>query len=140
MIMGGEIYLPGYEKAWEIGRQLNLPIAVHIMGALGMSEMFDELATAGKFGPDNLFIHMIGISETGWKAAKDAGAGVSIAFPIEMTMRHGMPPIVTALAPCRISSGAVRMPRPHSRKMPSKSQRIVFDARHWYGLDRPGAG
>src|SRR5262245_50614176 len=97
MIMGGEIYLPGYEKAWEIGRQLNLPIAAHVVGPLGMGETFDKLAAAGKLGPDNLFIHMTGISETGWKATKDAGAGVSIAFPIEMTMRHGMPPIVKSL-------------------------------------------
>ena len=97
MIMGGEIYLPGYETAWEIGRQLNLPIAAHVVGPLGMSETFDKLAAAGKLGPDNLFIHMTGISETGWKATKDAGAGVSIAFPIEMTMRHGMPPIVKSL-------------------------------------------
>jgi len=97
MIMGGEIYLPGYEKAWEIGRQLNLPIAAHVVGPLGMTETFDKLATAGKLGPDNLFIHMTGISETGWKATKDAGAGVSIAFPIEMTMRHGMPPILKSL-------------------------------------------
>jgi 5-methylthioadenosine/S-adenosylhomocysteine deaminase len=71
MIMGGEIYLPGYERAWEIGRQLNLPIAAHVVGPLGMSETFDKLAAAGKFGPDNLFIHMTGISETGWKATKD---------------------------------------------------------------------
>jgi 5-methylthioadenosine/S-adenosylhomocysteine deaminase len=97
MIMGGEIYRPGYEKAWEIGRRLNLPIAAHIVGTLGMSETFDKLAAAGKFGPDNLFIHMTGISETGWKATKEAGAGVSIAFPIEMTMRHGMPPILKTL-------------------------------------------
>lgn len=98
MIMGGEIYLPGYENAWEIGRELNLPIAAHIVGTLGMGKTFDQLAMAGKFGPDNLFIHMTGISETGWKATRDAGAGVSIAFPIEMTMRHGMPPILKALA------------------------------------------
>ena len=26
MFMGGEIYLPGYEKAWEIGRELALPL------------------------------------------------------------------------------------------------------------------
>jgi cytosine/adenosine deaminase-related metal-dependent hydrolase len=97
MIMGGEIYLPGYEKAWEIGRELKLPIAAHIVGTLGMSEAFDKLAASGKFGPDNLFIHMTGISEVGWKATKDAGAGVSMAFPIEMTMRHGMPPVLKAL-------------------------------------------
>jgi 5-methylthioadenosine/S-adenosylhomocysteine deaminase len=36
MIMGGEIYLPGYEKAWLIGRQLGLQVAAHIVSAFGM--------------------------------------------------------------------------------------------------------
>ena len=26
--MGGEIYLPGYENAWKVGRELDLPIAL----------------------------------------------------------------------------------------------------------------
>src|SRR5207237_1871223 len=43
---------------------------------------------------DNLFIHMTGMSDTAWQRVKDVGAQVSIAFPIEMNMRHGMPPIV----------------------------------------------
>jgi hypothetical protein len=34
------------------------------------------------------------MSDLGWQGVKDAGAQVSIAFPIEMTMRHGMPPIL----------------------------------------------
>src|SRR3954464_8590631 len=45
-------------------------------------------------GPDNLFIHMTGMSDFAWQRVKDVGAQVSIAFPIEMNMRHGMPPIV----------------------------------------------
>jgi cytosine/adenosine deaminase-related metal-dependent hydrolase len=45
-------------------------------------------------GPDNLFIHMTGMSDPGWQAVKDAGAQVSLAVPIEMNMRHGMPPIL----------------------------------------------
>ena len=39
---------------------------------------------------------MTGMSDMGWKAVKDKGAQVSIAFPIEMNMRHGMPPILKA--------------------------------------------
>ncbi|HEY5205689.1 MAG TPA: amidohydrolase family protein [Roseiarcus sp.] len=93
MFMGGEIYLPGYEAAWRVGRELNLPIALHVVGTFGMQPTFDELAKAGKFGPDCFFIHMTGMSDIGWKAAADAGAHVSIAAPIEMHMRHGMPPI-----------------------------------------------
>ena len=45
-------------------------------------------------GPDNLFIHMTGQSDAGWQAVHDNGAQVSIAFPIEMNMRHGIPPII----------------------------------------------
>ncbi len=97
MIMGGEIYLPGYERAWEIGRELGIPVAAHIVGSFGMAPEFDKLAAAGMFGPDNLFIHMTGMSDMGWQATRDAGAAVSLAVPIEMTMRHGMPPILKTL-------------------------------------------
>jgi 5-methylthioadenosine/S-adenosylhomocysteine deaminase len=45
-------------------------------------------------GPDNLFIHMTGMSDMGWQKVKEAGAQVSLAVPIEMNMRHGMPPIL----------------------------------------------
>jgi cytosine/adenosine deaminase-related metal-dependent hydrolase len=97
MFMGGEIYLPGYETAWAIGRELGIPIAAHIVGTFGMRPTFDALAAAGAFGPDNLFIHMTGMSDFAWQKARDAGAGVSLAVPIEMNMRHGTPPIQKAL-------------------------------------------
>ena len=97
MFMGGEIYLPGYEGAWKVGRELGLPIALHVVATFGMQPTFDELAKAGKFGEDCVFIHMTGMSDIGWKAAADAGAHVSIAAPIEMHMRHGTPPIQKVL-------------------------------------------
>jgi cytosine/adenosine deaminase-related metal-dependent hydrolase len=104
MFMGGEIYLQPapqvYETAWKLGRHLDLPIAAHIVGSFGMQPEFDLIATgqrAVKFGPDNLFIHMTGMSNVGWQAVKDAGAGVSLAVPIEMNMRHGTPPILKTL-------------------------------------------
>src|SRR6266851_4808469 len=101
MIMGGEVYLPGYEKAWKIGRQLGLQVAAHILSPFSIRPTLDLLAqgkggdsgTLG-LGPDNLFIHMTGMSDMGWQAVKNAGAQVSIAFPIEMNMRHGIPPII----------------------------------------------
>ena len=105
MIMGGEIYLPGYEKAWKIGRQLQLPIAAHILSPFGMRPTFDALAagTGGDsgtlgIGPDNLFIHMTGMSDAAWDKVKEVGASVSIAAPIEMNMRHGMPPLLKTQA------------------------------------------
>lgn len=101
MIMGGEIYLPKYEKAWLIGRQLQIPIAAHILSPFGMRQTFNDLAnnqggdsgTLG-LGPDNLFIHMTGMSHAAWTRVQALGIPVSIAFPIEMNMRHGMPPIL----------------------------------------------
>ena len=105
MIMGGEIYLPGYEAAWQIGRELGLQIAAHIVVTFGMRPTFDLIAqgqggdsgTLG-FGPDNLFIHMTGMSDMAWDKVKEAGAAVSLAVPIEMNMRHGMPPILKTLS------------------------------------------
>lgn len=93
MVMGGEIYLPGHEESWRVGRELNLPIALHVVGTFGMQPTFDALGASGAFGPDNIFIHMTGMSEQGWKYAADAGAHVSLSVPIEMHMRHGTPPI-----------------------------------------------
>ena len=97
MVMGGEIYIEGYQEAWKIGRDLGLPIALHVVGTFGMAPTFEELAKAGQFGPDNIFIHMTGMTDTAWKIAADAGAHVSLAVPIEMHMRHGTPPIQKAL-------------------------------------------
>ncbi len=109
MIMGGEVYLGPqiYQQSWTIGRQLDLQIAAHILSPFGIRPILDQLAQGIggvgpngqppgnlKVGPDNLFIHMTGMSDQGWQAVHDAGAQVSIAFPIEMNMRHGMPPIL----------------------------------------------
>ncbi len=109
MTMGGEIYLlpnnPGdprtYETAWKIGRQLQIPIAAHIVGSFGMGPEFDAIASGQRsvqFGSDNVFIHMTGMSDMSWQKVKDTGAGVSLAVPIEMNMRHGTPPILKTLS------------------------------------------
>ena len=103
MIMGGEVYLgaPTYTQAWTIGRQLGLQIAAHILSPFGIRPILDDLAagTGGVnnnigLGPDNLFVHMTGMSDFGWQKVKEKGVQVSIAFPIEMNMRHGIPPIL----------------------------------------------
>jgi 5-methylthioadenosine/S-adenosylhomocysteine deaminase len=97
MMMGGELYLPGYEKAWKIGRDLGLPIAAHVFGNFGIPKAVDERIAAKALGPDLHFIHMTVMSDEHWKAITDAGVTVSIAVPIEMTMRHGTPPILKAM-------------------------------------------
>ncbi|WP_117194290.1 amidohydrolase family protein [Rhizobium terrae] len=97
MVMGGEIYLPFHEEAWALGRELAIPIALHVVGTFGMQPVFDQLAEAGTFGPDNIFIHMTGMSDMAWKRVAEAGAHVSLSVPVEMQMRHGNPPLQQAL-------------------------------------------
>ena len=103
MIMGGEVYLGDAttEQSWTIGRQLDLQIAAHILSPFGIRPIMDALAQGQGgsnkdigIGGDNLFIHMTGMSDMAWQKVQDVGAQVSIAFPIEMNMRHGMPPII----------------------------------------------
>jgi cytosine/adenosine deaminase-related metal-dependent hydrolase len=98
MIMGGEIYLPGFQTAWQIGRELGLMIAAHIVAPFGMRPTFDQLASSNQFRSDNLFIHVTGMSDMAWQKIKDSGAHVSLAVPIEMNMRHGIPPILKTLS------------------------------------------
>jgi len=89
-----------YTRAWKLGRELQIPVVAHIVGSFGMQPEFDAIATGQRevrFGADNLFIHMTGMSDIGWQAVKDAGAHVSLAVPIEMNMRHGTPPILKTL-------------------------------------------
>jgi cytosine/adenosine deaminase-related metal-dependent hydrolase len=102
-IMGGEVYLgeETYSTAWALGRQLQVQVAAHILSPFGIRPILDDLAagTGGVnndigLGDDNLFIHMTGMSDAGWNGVKDSGTHVSIAFPIEMNMRHGIPPIL----------------------------------------------
>jgi 5-methylthioadenosine/S-adenosylhomocysteine deaminase len=102
-VMGGEVYLGNAttRQSWTIGRQLGVLIAAHILSPFGIRPTLDDLAagTGGVnndigLGPDNLFIHMTGMSDPAWQKVKDVGAKVSIAFPIEMNMRHGEPPIL----------------------------------------------
>ncbi len=92
MIMGGEIYLPGFQTAWQIGRELGLMIAAHIVAPFGMRPTFDQLASSNQFRSDNLFIHMTGMSDMAWQKVKSSGAHVSLAVPIEHAPRHAAHP------------------------------------------------
>jgi 5-methylthioadenosine/S-adenosylhomocysteine deaminase len=103
MIMGGEVYLGDAttQQSWTIGRQLGLQVAAHMLSPFGIRPIMDALAQGQGgsshdigIGPDNLFVHMTGMSDMAWQRVKDAGAQVSLAVPIEMNMRHGMPPIL----------------------------------------------
>jgi hypothetical protein len=110
MVMGGEVYLGNAttRQSWTIGRNLGLQVAAHILSPFGIRPILDQLAGVSpdvvdgtgadlsgiEIGADNLFVHMTGMSDAAWEKVAQVGAKVSIAFPIEMNMRHGMPPIL----------------------------------------------
>jgi cytosine/adenosine deaminase-related metal-dependent hydrolase len=109
-VMGGEVYLGNAttRQSWTIGRQLGVLVAALILSPFGIRPILDQLTGVSpdvpdftgqtlegiEVGEDNLFIHMTGMSDPAWQKVKDVGAKVSIAFPIEMNMRHGQPPIL----------------------------------------------
>jgi cytosine/adenosine deaminase-related metal-dependent hydrolase len=81
-------------KIWALAREVGAPIVNHIVGN---SAALEQLGKAGLMRADNEYIHCTRLSEAAWKFIADTGGKVSIATPIEMQMRHGMPPIQTAL-------------------------------------------
>lgn len=97
MAMGGEVaFGPDYAAVWGLARELDLQIAAHALGFM-MEPTLQAIARGDNglaFGPDVLLIHMVHISDGVWTAARDAGVRVSLAVPIEMTMRHGTPPLL----------------------------------------------
>jgi 5-methylthioadenosine/S-adenosylhomocysteine deaminase len=97
MVIGSEIYEAAYADTWKLARDLDLPIASHVVGS-SMSVAFAAIAKAGQLGPKNLLIHMTLIDDASWKVTADSGAGISLSVPIEMTMRHGTPPILKVLS------------------------------------------
>ncbi len=81
MVMGGEVYLGDAttQQSWTLGRQLGLQIAAHILSPFGIRPIMDDLAagTGGDqnnigIGPDNLFIHMTGMSDFAWQKVKES--------------------------------------------------------------------
>lgn len=97
LAMGGEVFDSAFRTYWALARQHGLPIVSHLVGSLGQATLVEQLASEGLLGPDLEFIHATRISEGSWQAIAESGASVSIAAPIEMTMRHGMPPLQAAL-------------------------------------------
>ncbi|WP_224242472.1 amidohydrolase family protein [Hyalangium gracile] len=97
LAMGGEVFDPAFRTYWALARQNGLHIVSHLVGSLGQETLVEQLASEGLLGPDIEFIHATRISEGSWQAIAQSGVTLSLAVPIEMTMRHGMPPIQAAL-------------------------------------------
>jgi 5-methylthioadenosine/S-adenosylhomocysteine deaminase len=83
---------------WPLARDLGVPIVEHVVGSVTpAADLILELAQDRQLGPDVEFIHCTGLNESAWQAIADNGVHVSLAVPIEMQMRHGMPPIQRTL-------------------------------------------
>lgn len=84
---------------WLTARKYGLRIFTHVVGAnpgIGPEQVM-KLGDAGLMGPDNVYIHFTNATNEQMRRVKDTGGSLSIACPIEMAMRHGMPPIQQAL-------------------------------------------
>ncbi|WP_257979111.1 amidohydrolase family protein [Corallococcus exiguus] len=78
---------------------MDVLIVTHVVGRRGHGAVLEELGREGLLGEDNEYIHVSGLEgDAPWKWMKDTEGGISIAAPIEMTMRHGMPPLEKVLA------------------------------------------
>ena len=84
---------------WLTARKHGLRIFTHVVGAnpgIGPEQVM-KLGDEGLMGPDNVYIHFTDATNEQVRRVKDTGGSLSIACPIEMAMRHGMPPIQQAL-------------------------------------------
>ena len=87
------------KEQWLLARRFGLRIFTHVVGGnrgLGPEDVV-KLGDEGLMGPDNVYIHFTGATNDQMRRVKDTGGWLSIACPIEMAMRHGMPPIQQAL-------------------------------------------
>src|SRR5262249_61269559 len=83
---------------WLLARRLGLRIFTHVVGGnrgIGPEDVM-RLGDEGLMGGDNVYIHFTNASNEQMRRVKDTGGWLSIACPIEMAMRHGMPPIQQA--------------------------------------------
>ena len=76
----------------KVARSVGAPMVSHFFNA-----DLQPVNAAGVLGPDIEYIHCTQLNAATWKILADTGAKVSIAPAIEMQMRHGMPPLQTAL-------------------------------------------
>jgi 5-methylthioadenosine/S-adenosylhomocysteine deaminase len=87
------------KEQWLLARRLGLRIFTHVVGGVrGVGpDAVMKLGDEGLMGGDNVYIHFTNATDAQMRRVKETGGWLSIACPIEMTMRHGMPPIQQAL-------------------------------------------
>lgn len=87
------------KEQWVLAREHGLRIYTHVVGSLGAvaPAAVMKLGDEGLMGPDNIYIHFTNAANEHMQKVKDTGGHISLAVPIEMTMRHGTPPLQQAL-------------------------------------------
>lgn len=87
------------KNQWLLARRLGLRLYTHVVGSVAAvaPAAVIKLGEEGLMGPDNVYIHFTNAKPEHMKRVKETGGFISLAVPIEMTMRHGTPPLQQAL-------------------------------------------
>jgi cytosine/adenosine deaminase-related metal-dependent hydrolase len=79
---------------WKLARESGARITVHVgVGTYGLDKKVQRFGDAGLLGPDTTYIHCTSLNDTEIQMIVDTGGTVTLAFPVEMMMGHGMPPV-----------------------------------------------
>lgn len=97
LAMAAELFSEDFREHWNIARKEGVPVVSHIVESLGSAIFFESAIKENLLDKDNILIHCTGLNDKMWQAIQKAGSAISLAVPIEMSMRHGTPPILQAL-------------------------------------------
>ena len=79
---------------WKLAREAEARLTAHVgVGTYGLEGKVQRFGEAGLLGPDTTYIHCTSLNDTEIQMIVDTGGTVTIAFPVEMMMGHGMPPV-----------------------------------------------
>lgn len=79
---------------WKLARETDARLTVHVgVGTYGLEGKVQRFGEAGLLGPDTTYIHCTSLNDTEIQMIVDTGGTITIAFPVEMMMGHGMPPV-----------------------------------------------
>ncbi|HEY5686402.1 MAG TPA: amidohydrolase family protein [Acidimicrobiia bacterium] len=79
---------------WKLAREADARLTVHVgVGTYGLEGKVQRFGEAGLLGADTTYIHCTSLNDTEIQMIVDTGGTITLAFPVEMMMGHGMPPV-----------------------------------------------
>ncbi len=79
---------------WKLAREADARLSVHVgVGTYGLDKKVQRFGEAGLLGSDTTYIHCTSLNDTEIQMIVDTGGTVTLAFPVEMMMGHGLPPV-----------------------------------------------